>query len=230
MIEKRKLNKLILILPLMILGLPLTVMQECSLLGDGEIIPDSITTVVQEPGDTPFQPADRDDTLSPPGTITVSGSVTGPSGAPVAGVKVILNWGGNVVELTTNASGFYSYTSPYIGQWLNIHVRPPVSMRLAYRNWGTGEVEDDLTKDFELQDGHLLSGAIYTPNGEPFIGGGWLGLTSLTVSVPESEWLGDGIDDDAGAFQIVLPPGIKFIYHKRFTAISAVINCIFIAI
>ena len=164
-------------------------------------------------------------TRGPQATVTVSGTITHEA-QPVAGVGVTLNWGTGGTDVTTDASGAYSLGGIPVGNWLNVHVRPPVSMRLEYRNWGTDSVTANLTKDFELQDGHLLDGAFYAPGGGPFTGEGWVGMVPYTTRVPESEWMGDAIDGDAGAFRVVLRPDVYALdydlspYHRTPTAVD----------
>ncbi len=148
-------NKLIFI-PLAALAIVLALLPASSSRGGADSAPRY--AVAREQKVTPLQPAYRDSGTTS-ALATISGTITDPGEQPVAGLALTLNWGGNAVGLTTNASGYYSYTGSYVGQWLNIHITPPISLRLAYRNWGTEEVTGNLSKDFELQDGYLLSGA-----------------------------------------------------------------------
>ncbi|MBM4464662.1 MAG: VCBS repeat-containing protein [Chloroflexi bacterium] len=138
--------------------------------------------------------------------ITVSGTITGPGGGPVAGVQVSLDWPSGWASLTTNASGFYSQSGIPIGSWLIIAVRAPLSMRLAQRNWRTEQLTANLTKDFALQAGYLVSGTVVTPDGSPLSGYTWLNATPFTLIPPQDECLGEDLDYSRGTFAMVLPP------------------------
>ncbi len=149
-------------------------------------------------------------------TRTVSGRVTY-QGNPVPGTRVTLNWGRGQVDLTTDASGRYSHGKVPDGSRVFIHVRPPVHMRYAYRNWGTEEVEGDLVKDFALQKGHLLSGQVVRSGGTPYRNGGWLGLTGLEGQLAEGEWHGDVIEAETGRFELVVLPDIYVLLGELMT-------------
>ena len=118
--------------------------------------------------------------------ITVSGTVTH-EGQPAAGIDVFMNWHEGEVYLETDASGFYSYDRVPVGGWLNIKITPSAASGLATANWNSQHVSGDVTKDFALQDGHLLSGSVYLPEGDLYHEGGWLRVLPYTLSLPDGE-------------------------------------------
>jgi len=148
-------------------------------------------------------PQDRPSTAS--SLAAVSGTVRH-NGSPVAGILVNVVWGGGGHEATTGADGRYSVSGVATGGWTNIHIRPPLHLRLEYRNWGTESLGGDVVRDFELGAGYLLSGEVRKPDGQLYEQDVWLGLRPLDTTVPEGEWLGDGTFQ--GRFQMVVTPGI----------------------
>jgi len=87
--------------------------------------------------------------------ITISGAVTGPDG-PVPDAHITVSSPGRQQETITDASGFYRVTIETDGE-LWFHVRPPVSTRLIQIFcWGF-DVTGDITRDFAVVPGNLLS-------------------------------------------------------------------------
>ena len=114
-------------------------------------------------------------------------------------------WNGGSQAVTTGVDGVYSVSGVPTGGWIQIFVRPPVSMRLASRNFGVDPLTGNLTKDFDLVDGFRLQGEFHNPDGTLFDQSFWLGITPLDTTPPEGEWLGDQVEN--GQFDLVLPPG-----------------------
>jgi len=136
---------------------------------------------------------------------TVSGTIRR-NGSPLAGVHVWWWSGSGVREQTTGGDGRYRIDGVSTGGWIHIHIRPPVQMRLEYRNCRIENLSGDLVKDFDLAAGYLLSGEAQRPDGQLYGNDVWLHLRSLEGTVPEGEWLGDGLSHSR--FEIVLAPGI----------------------
>jgi hypothetical protein len=140
----------------------------------------------------------------PATTATVSGTIRH-EGTPVAGVSVSVIWDGNSQEVTTGADGGYSVSGVPTGGWIQIFVRPPVTMRLAFRNFGVNPLTGNLVKDFDLVDGYRLQGQFHNPDGTLFDQSFWLGIIPLDSFPPPDEWL--GAQTIRGQFDLVLPPG-----------------------
>lgn len=136
---------------------------------------------------------------------TVSGTIRH-DGSPVAGVMVLVFWEGGGEERITGADGRYAVAGVPSGSWVQIHVMPPLHMRLAFRNWRTDAVTGDVVKDFDLVSGHLLSGTIRAPDGSTYLEERWLAVNPVDFSPPLGEWIGTGIS--AGRFELVAPPGV----------------------
>ncbi len=136
---------------------------------------------------------------------TVSGTIRH-SGNPVSGVEVHVIWEGDSDTATTGPGGTYSVGGVPAGGWVQIFVRPPIAARLAFRNWGTGELTGDLSKDFDLQSGYRLQGEFRQPGGALYGETFWLSLQPGTYSPPEDEWMGVTAFD--GQFDLVVPPDV----------------------
>jgi len=151
-----------------------------------------------------IQPAStaNDDPSAP--TATLSGTIRHASN-PVAGVVVRIHWSGSSQEATTGADGVYSVSGVPTGDWVQIFVRPPVSMKLAFRNFAVNPLTGNLTKDFDLINGYRLQGEFHNPDGTLFDQSFWLGITSLDSFPPPDEWLGEQVA--SGQFDLVLPSG-----------------------
>jgi hypothetical protein len=136
-------------------------------------------------------------------SATVSGNIRHNS-SPVAGVEVQVNWQGGGMADTTDGSGAYSLSGVPIGGWIQIFVRPPVAMRLEFRNYGVSSLTGNLVQDFDLQDGWLLQGEFHQPDGTLFDRTFWLQTNPVNYMPPAGEWLGETAFN--GQFQVVLPP------------------------
>jgi hypothetical protein len=143
---------------------------------------------------------------------TVSGVIRH-NGSPVAGVEVFVNWQGGGLADTTDGSGAYSLSGVPAGGWIQIFVRPPVAMRLAYRNFGVPSLTGDLVKDFDLQDGWLLQGEFHQPDGTLLNRSFWLETNPVNNPPPADEWLGETAIN--GQFVVVLPPDKYQLYASQ---------------
>jgi len=135
--------------------------------------------------------------------VTVSGTIRH-EGQPVSGVRVLVLWSGGGQDVTTGSDGRYRVSGVPTGGELMIFVRPPISMRLAFRNWGIDPLTADVVKDFDLERGYRLQGEFHQPDGQLYRETFWLGAEPLDFSPPEGEWFGDTVVD--GRFDLVLPP------------------------
>jgi hypothetical protein len=136
---------------------------------------------------------------------TVSGTIRH-GGQPVAGVTLLAIWEGGEKSLTTGSDGRYAVPDLPGGVWVQIHVTPPLHMRLASRNWRIQSLSGNLVKDFDLQSGYLLRGEFWQPDGLLYSQEFWLGLKPHQNAVPEGEWLGTGVWQ--GRFEAVLAPDV----------------------
>ncbi len=125
-------------------------------------------------------------------------------GSPVSGITVHVIWSDGSQEVTTGADGIYNVSGVPTGGWIQIFVRPPVAMRLAFRNYGINPLTGDLAQDFDLQDGYLLEGEFHQPDGTLFDRTFWLQANPMNNPPPAGEWLGETVFN--GQFQVVLPP------------------------
>jgi hypothetical protein len=143
--------------------------------------------------------------VAPP-LITVSGTVTGPGGAPVAGAAVDAWVADDVGSATiTDATGFYEVTLP--GGDVAMAVWPPLASRLSARSVHIGYRDTSFTHDFEVVAGHLLAGTVLMPDGAPPDMELWVDLEPMSFSLPPEEWLGAPTAPGSGEFQVVAPPG-----------------------
>jgi len=142
-------------------------------------------------------------------TITVSGTII-QGGVPVAGMAVSVWWDSGSADLMTDEKGTYCQSAVPVGTWVAVSVFPPVSSRLVPRFWNTGGrgVTADLKKDFELQQGHLLSGIVSLPKGQPLGTDSMIAIYPISTPFPEGEWLGCGVAAGTSSFQVIVPPGI----------------------
>ena len=139
-------------------------------------------------------------------TATILGTIRY-NGAPVEGVFGFVAWEGGGAEFNTGPDGMYLVGEVPTGSWIMIFVRPPVELRLAYRNWRTELLSGNLVKDFDLQSGHLFTAQILMPDGTAPPEGFWLGMRGQTPP-PESEWIGETVRPPDGYFEVVLPPDV----------------------
>jgi hypothetical protein len=148
-------------------------------------------------------------------TITVSGTVTGPSGAPVADVFVGVgspqpqDW----QEATTDAGGFYSVTIQTDGQlWFN--VLPQLSDRLTQVNMGIDGVTADFTQNFTLTAGYLLDVRLTDSGGVTITEGVGMEIQALMEQWPEDQWYQLGWHGDDQRYRAVLPPDVYYVTAK----------------
>lgn len=144
------------------------------------------------------------DPIAAQSSATMRGTVRH-DGAPVEGVFVMVMWEGGAAETFTDPAGSYQAEGIPAGGWVMVFVRPPVEMRLVYRNWRTENLTGEMVKDFELQAGHLLRGQVTMADGSPPDNAFWLGMLGTTFP-PENEWLGETVFPENGRFEVVLPP------------------------
>jgi hypothetical protein len=144
----------------------------------------------------------------PQATITVSGTVTGPSGV-VPNVFVGVGSNRNWQTTTTNGSGFYSVSIQTDGQ-LWFQVRPEESSRLAQVNLWIESVATSFTQDFTVVAGHLLDLQSTGTDGAPVIGDIWFDVQPLENALPNDRWYSMEWNDASQRYHAVLPPDI---YH-----------------
>jgi hypothetical protein len=135
-------------------------------------------------------------------TATVSGVIRH-SGNPVSGVQVSVIWSSGSQKVTTGSGGTYSVSGVPTGGQVQIFVRPPVSLRLAYHNWEVDDLTGDLSQDFNLEDGYRLQGELHKPDGTLYTQSIWMNPYPLDTSLPTGEWSGDNVA--SGQFDMVLP-------------------------
>ncbi|MBC8249155.1 MAG: carboxypeptidase regulatory-like domain-containing protein, partial [Anaerolineales bacterium] len=148
-------------------------------------------------------------------TITVSGTITDTSGNPLSDIQVSVVWKGGGQTQTTGSDGIFNVTNVPSGGEVQIFVRAPVERRLAQRNWWIAPAISDITKDFELVDGYLLSGAMTMPDGTPPPHSVHIGALPATFDLPSDEWLGMGTNRADGSFQMVLPPDMYTFHYEN---------------
>ncbi|MFV1991111.1 MAG: carboxypeptidase-like regulatory domain-containing protein, partial [Acidimicrobiales bacterium] len=143
-------------------------------------------------------------------TITISGTVTGPGGAPVVGATVGA-WLSTDEEdsAITNAAGFYELT--LLPGDVAMHVRPPLASRLAERHIYIGYRDTSFTQDLEVVAGYLLSGTVFLPNGDPPDTEFMVAFDPVSFSLPDGEWLGAATVPGSGEFQAVAPVGVYWV-------------------
>jgi hypothetical protein len=142
-------------------------------------------------------------TTRPATTLTVSGTVTGPDGAAPGvwvGVRSDVAW----KETTTNTGGFYSVSIETAGQvWL--HVVPDVATRLTQVNHYRSGVTTDITQDFTVATGHLLTLHFTGAGGAEVTGDLWHDLIPLQHMLPDDYWYALWWVEGQG-YRAVLPP------------------------
>ncbi len=160
------------------------------------------TVAIPEPA-TVSEPANTAATAS--SSITVSGTVTGPGG-PVPDARINVGSPQDWAEATTDAAGFYSLSIETDGE-LWFHVRPPISTRLSQAFRWMYEVTGDVTADFTVVPGHLLSLRVTDRGGAPVFAG-WLSVNSLNPA--ENWWYEMDWDEASQRYLAVFQPGIYY--------------------
>jgi len=146
-----------------------------------------------------------------PITIAISGTVTGPGGAPVKDVHInvgsYLDW----YETETDANGFYSARIETDG-FLWFDVLPRLETRLVQFGLRRHGVSESFRQDFTLAHGHLLRLELIGRHGGPLTDGS----TSLSVQQllnnlgPDTYYILPWIAEDE-CYESVLPPDIYYL-------------------
>lgn len=139
-------------------------------------------------------------------TATIVGTIRH-DGTPVENVFVLVGWEGGGAETVTGPDGMYLVSEIPVGSWVMVFVRPPVALRLVYRNWRTEQLTGDLVKDFDLQVGHLFTAQFLMPDGTPPPEPFWMGAEG-DAPPPEYEWFGETVHPPHGMVEVVLPPDV----------------------
>jgi hypothetical protein len=162
----------------------------------------------QRPADRSEFP-DSDARSSIAAGVTVSGTVSGPSG-PVSGVWIGV--GSDQADWqtdTTDATGVYS-VSIETGGSLWFHVRPPLDSRLTQRNRWVGGVSASFTQDFTVTKGYSLSLQL-VQGGTAISGPVNLAVTPLVTRPADHEWFVLEWDEGTERQRGVLPPDIYYV-------------------
>ncbi|MGD9101407.1 MAG: FG-GAP-like repeat-containing protein, partial [Anaerolineae bacterium] len=141
--------------------------------------------------------------------ITVSGTVTGPSG-PVSDASIFVNSPQGGQHTTTNASGFYSVSIETEGQ-LWFHVRPDVSTRLTQVNRWMAGVSASFTQNFSVTHGYLLGLQLTGSDGAPITTPTGFEIQPLIQKLPANQWYGLDWDESTARYWGVLPPDAYYV-------------------
>jgi len=118
--------------------------------------------------------------------ITVSGTITGPGGA-VPNVSIGVGSPEDWKPTTTNAGGFYSVSLQTSGQvWFN--VRPDIATRLTQVNHSRSGVTTNITQNFTVANGRLLSLRFTGSGGTPVTGNIWIETQPLQNALADNYW------------------------------------------
>ena len=147
-------------------------------------------------------------------TVTVSGTITGPGGLLVDNVWIGVGSETDWQEMTAGPTGVYSLAVETDGN-LHFHVRPELIDGLAQINSWVDGVSGDVTQDFTLEAGHLLSLQVLGSGGQVLAGEFQLEVQPLAHPLPENMWFSMDWDDPAGPFRAVLPEDIYYIRAHR---------------
>ncbi|MCD4687466.1 MAG: carboxypeptidase-like regulatory domain-containing protein [Anaerolineae bacterium] len=139
-------------------------------------------------------------------TATIVGTIRYNS-APVEGVFGFVFWEEGGAEFVTGPDGMYLVGNVPTGKHVMVFVRPPVELRLAYRNRGIENLTGDLVLDFDMQPGYLFSAQVLMPDGTPPQEPFWMGMMG-NAAPPEHEWLGETVQPPNGLLEVVLPPDV----------------------
>jgi len=141
--------------------------------------------------------------------ITVSGTISGPSG-PAGDVWIGVGSEQDWIETTTDSGGFYSVSVQTDGQ-LHFHVRPTVDTRLTQINLWMDGVAASFTQSFSVTEGHLLSLQLTGSGGLPITGNTWFDVRSLIDQLPDNQWYELVWDEPAQRYRAVLPPDVYYV-------------------
>ena len=145
---------------------------------------------------------------APTFTVTVSGTISGPSGV-LNNVWVGIGSESDWQETTTNPSGYYSISLETDGG-LGINVRPDHATRLAQTNVHE-QVTGDLTRDFNLQNGNLLELTVIGEGGIPYDSRLGYDILPLFDPLSDNEWYWFDWDGGLRMYSAVLPPDVYYI-------------------
>lgn len=138
--------------------------------------------------------------------VTVSGTVTGPGGV-VPNVWINISSPSAWQNTTTNTSGFYSVSIQTDGQlWFN--VRPDVATRLTQMNHSLSGVATNITQNFTVTNGRLLSLRFTGSGGTPVTGNIWIDAQPLQHALADNDWYDIDWYNSVQHYQAVLPPDV----------------------
>jgi hypothetical protein len=144
-------------------------------------------------------------------TVTVSGTVTSPSGAPVPDVWINVGSNQDWYETETDESGFYSAEIETDGfMWFD--VLPRLDTRLVQFGLSKDGVTESFRQDFALTQGHLLRLALIGGDGEPLTDGHtWLQVDPLLETPPPGVYYLLPWNAEDQYYQSVWPPDIYYL-------------------
>ncbi|MGD8966668.1 MAG: carboxypeptidase-like regulatory domain-containing protein, partial [Anaerolineae bacterium] len=144
-------------------------------------------------------------------TISVSGTVTGPGGAPVEDVHINVGSNQDWYETETDANGFYSATIKTDGfMWFD--VLPKLETRLVQFGLWKERVTESFTQDFSLTSGHLMRLELIGDSGEPLTDGStWLHVERLLATPPPGTYYILPWNAEDQVYQSVWPPDIYYL-------------------
>ena len=141
-------------------------------------------------------------------TITVSGTVTGPSGA-VAGLLVSVGSDLEGFEVSTDAAGFYSATMQTTGH-VNFNLHPDPALRLAWLNYTLDDITTDFTEDILLEEGNRFDLGL-TAGGALVSNPHQIELQPVSGLRFESQWHSLDWNPGTHRYFAVLPPDIYWV-------------------
>ena len=112
-------------------------------------------------------------------SVTVSGTIMGPGGLPVDDVWIGVGSETDWREMRAGPTGAYSLAVETDGV-LSFHVRPERADRLAQINLSMDGVTGDVTQNFTLEQGHLLTLQVTGDGGTVLTGDFQLEIQPLT--------------------------------------------------
>jgi uncharacterized protein (DUF2141 family) len=155
-------------------------------------------------------PVSGDAEAATPGTVTVSGTITGPGGVAAAGVRVGVGSDADWQETTTDGSGHYAVTLETAGN-LWFHVRPPFVDRLAQDNRFLSGATGNVTQDFSLVSGNLLDVGFAESDGTPLSSQRPRRIQGLINLLPDHQWYTLDWDETTQRYKAVLPPDVYYV-------------------
>ena len=143
-------------------------------------------------------------------TVTVSGTVSGPGGAPAEDVSVGVGSEVDFQEMTTGPTGAYSLSLETAGS-IYFNLRPELGDRLSQMNLWMGDVTGDVTQDFTVTQGHLLQVRVTGSDGAPVTRNLRFETQPLLQALPENQWFDIDWGDPGNPPHAVLPPDIYYV-------------------